>query len=86
MTTAPGRAVGRWARCGDALSSRTPTATVVLPAGASTVFALSGVEQAVWAHAAEPVTVDALAPLADDRAVAAALESLSARGLVRAVP
>jgi len=85
MTTAPGRAAGRWARCGDALSSHTPTGTVVLAAGGHAAVALSGVEQAVWAHAAEPVTVDVLASLADGASVAAALESLAALGLVREV-
>ena len=85
MTAAPGRAAGRWARCGGALSSRTSSGAVVLPAGGDTAVALSGLEQSVWAHAAEPVTVDALAPLADPTSVAAALERLAALGLVHEV-
>jgi hypothetical protein len=85
MTAAPGRAAGRWARRGDALSSRTPSGAVVLPVGGDTAVALSGLEQSVWVHVSEPVTVDALAPLADPTAVAAALERLAALGLVHEV-
>jgi hypothetical protein len=86
MTTAPGRAADRWARCGDALSYRTTTGAVVLPADGRTAVTLSGVEHAVWAFTAEPATIDTLAVLADGASVRSALARLSAAGIVRAVP
>ncbi len=86
MTTAPGRAAGRWARCADAICSRTATGAVVLPADGRTAVTLSGVEHAIWAFTAEPATIDTLTVLADGASVRSVLARLSALGLVREVP
>lgn len=85
MTTAPQRAVGRWARCGDALWYRTTGGTVVLPGGGRAAVSLSDVEQAVWALTAEPVTTETLAASVDAGPMRAALADLAARGVVREV-
>lgn len=82
----PGRAAGRWARGGDALSTRTTTGTMVLAGGGSTVVALSALEEAVWTVTAEPVVDSVLTSLADGAAVRSALGELAALGVVREVP
>ncbi len=85
MTTAPRRAAGRWARCGDALGYRTTRGAVVLPAGGRAAVSLSGVEHAVWALTAEPATIETLTASVDAVPVRAALAELAARGVVHEV-
>lgn len=85
MTSALGRATGRWARCGDALFQNSATGAVVLPPADRAVVTLSPVERAVWAALDEPATTDALVASGDGPAVRAALDRLAALGVVREV-
>ena len=87
MTTTSGRAVGRWARCDDALWSRSGAGTVVVPGGGRAAVALTPAEHAIWAHVAELAAVPSLVAACGigDETVRSALASLAALGVVREV-